>query len=201
MKNRWWNNKAAELQAATDRHGTRTFFHGLKAVYGSREAGSAPVKSLHSVTLSDHTKILERWKEHFETVLNQSSSFDMNVLSSEILQWPLASRLDEVPTRAEIQKAINQMSNGKAPGTDGIPAEVFKKCSSCLLPHLVDLLEAIWSAAAFPQDFKDATIVHIYKRKGDRSCCGNHRGISLLLTAGKILALVCHSIASMITSA
>ena len=51
------------------------------------------------------------------------------------------------------------------------------------------------------QDFKDATIVYIYKRKGDRSCCGNHQGISLLLTAGKILALVCHSIASMITSA
>jgi len=31
----------------------------------------------------------------------------MNVLS-EIPQWPLASRLDEVPTRTEIQKA-----NGK----------------------------------------------------------------------------------------
>ena len=88
------------------------------------------------------------------------------------------------------QKAINQMSNGKAPGTDGIPAEVFKKCCSCLLPHLVDLVEAIWSEAAVPQDFKDATIVHIYKRKGDRSCCDNHRGMSLLSTAGKILARV-----------
>ena len=29
-------------------------------------------------------------------------------------------------------------------GTDGIPAEVLKKCSSCLLPHLVDLFEAIY---------------------------------------------------------
>jgi len=96
----------------------------------------------------------------------------------------LSSSLDE------IQKAINQMSNGKAPGTDGIPAEVFKKCCSCLLPHLVDLVEAIWSEAAVPQDFKDATIVHIYKRKGDRSCCDNHRGMSLLSTAGKILARV-----------
>ena len=82
------------------------------------------------------------------------------------------------------------MSNGKAPGTDGIPAEVFKKCSSCFLPHLVDLFEAIWSEAAVLQDFKDATIVHIYKCKGDRSCCDNHRGISLLSTAGKILARV-----------
>ena len=34
------------------------------------------------------------------------------------------------------------------------------------------------------------TIVHIYKRNGDRSCCDNHRGISLLSTAGKILARV-----------
>ena len=188
-KNRWWNNKAAEVQAAADRHDMRTFFHGLKAVYGPREAGSVPVRSLDGVTLTDRMKILERWKEHFETVLNQSSSFDINVLS-EIPQWPLASRLDEVPTRAEIQKAINQISNGRAAGTDGIPAEVFKKCSSCLLPHLVDLFEAIWSEAAGLQDFKDATIVHIYKRKGDCSCCDNHRGISLLSTAGKILACV-----------
>ena len=67
-----------------------------------------------TVSLTDRTKILERWKEHFETVLNQSSSFDMNVLS-EIPQWPPASRLDEVPTRAEIQTAINQMSMERLP--------------------------------------------------------------------------------------
>ena len=62
--------QVAELQAAADRHDTRTFFHGLKAVYGPREVGSAIVKSLDGVTLTDRTKILERWREHFETVLN-----------------------------------------------------------------------------------------------------------------------------------
>ncbi len=41
-----------------------------------------------------------------------------------------------------------------------------------------------------PQDFKDAIIITIYKRKGDRADnSGNHRGISLLSIAGKILAI------------
>jgi len=33
-------------------------------------------------------------------------------------------------------------------------------------------------------------IVHIFKRKGDRSVCDDHRGISLLSIPGKILARV-----------
>ena len=41
-----------------------------------------------------------------------------------------------------------------------------------------------------PQDFKDANIIHLYKNKGDRASCDNHRGISLLSIAGKIMAPV-----------
>ena len=40
-----------------------------------------------------------------------------------------------------------------------------------------------------PQNWKDAIIVPIFK-KGSRKECGNYRGISLLSTAGKILARI-----------
>nr|VZI05285.1 unnamed protein product [Spirometra erinaceieuropaei] len=36
----------------------------------------------------------------------------------------------------------------------------------------------------------DATIAHLYKRKGNRQVCDNHRGISLLNIAGKIFARI-----------
>ena len=42
----------------------------------------------------------------------------------------------------------------------------------------------------FRADFRDALIVHLFKRKGDRVVCDNHRGITLLATAGKLLARV-----------
>ena len=36
----------------------------------------------------------------------------------------------------------------------------------------------------------DASIIHLYKRKGNPQVCDNHRGISLLSIAGKILAKI-----------
>ena len=41
-----------------------------------------------------------------------------------------------------------------------------------------------------PDDFRDALIVSLYKKKGSKSDCGNYRGISLLSVAGKIFARV-----------
>ena len=48
----------------------------------------------------------------------------------------------------------------------------------------------MWRKEAIPQDFKDASIIHLYKGKGNPQVCDNHRGISLLSIAGKILAKI-----------
>ena len=45
----------------------------------------------------------------------------------------------------------------------------------------------MWRKEAIPHD---ATIIHLFKRKGNPQVCDNHRGISLLSIAGKILARV-----------
>ena len=42
---------------------------------------------------------------------------------------------------------------------------------------------------SLPKKFKDATIIHLFKRKGNPQVCDNHLGISLSI-AGKILARV-----------
>ncbi|BHF82694.1 hypothetical protein SprV_0802583300 [Sparganum proliferum] len=42
------------------------------------------------------------------------------------------------------------------------------------------------SQVEVPNDFKDAAIIHLYKWKGNRHLCDNHRGISLLNIACKI---------------
>jgi len=72
------------------------------------------------------------------------------------------------------------------PGIDGLPAEVFKAGSLNLITMLTHLFQNIWNKRSVPQEFRDALIVHIFKRKGDRSVCDDHHGISLLSIPGKI---------------
>ena len=58
--------------------------------------------------------------------------------------------LDSVPTTEELSKAIDMMAQWKAPGSDGIPADLLRNCKSCLLPHLHDILAKCWREGIVP---------------------------------------------------
>ena len=65
----------------------------------------------------------------------------------------------------EVNKAIKQITSGKAPGPDAIPAEVFKTDSESIPNQLTSLFQTMWNQEHLSQDFRDATIVHIYKKR------------------------------------
>uniref|UniRef100_A0A3B3HTA8 Reverse transcriptase domain-containing protein n=1 Tax=Oryzias latipes TaxID=8090 RepID=A0A3B3HTA8_ORYLA len=192
MKNVWWTKKADGIQSLADRNDSKAFFASLKEVYGPKGACLDPVKSIDgSVLHTDKSKIMERWREHFSLLLNPETTVD-DVAVSNIPQLPVRYHMDTPPTTEELDKAIKRTKCGKAAGPDGIPPEVWKYGGPALTEHLLQLFCNIWSTttAEVPQDFKDAIIVTIYKRKGDRAECGNHRGISILSVAAKILAKI-----------
>ena len=54
----------------------------------------------------------------------------------------------------------------KAPGGDGIPAEVWKHGGDNLFSRLHKLITSAWEVGSLPQAWKDASTVTIYK-KGD----------------------------------
>jgi len=109
---------------------------------------------------------------------------------SQIPQFPLIPNLDAPPSFHEISTAISHLKNNKAAGPDGIPAEIFKFGGYYLQHRLHHFILSVWSSRQVPQQWKDANIVTVFKRKGDRFVCGNSRGISLLSVAGKVLAQV-----------
>nr|VZI01100.1 unnamed protein product [Spirometra erinaceieuropaei] len=142
-----------------------------------------------STLLIEKTQILQRWAEHFRGVLNRPSVIS-DAAIARLPQVETNVDLDLPPSLQETIRAVQQLSSGKEPGSDAIPAEVYKHGGPQLMDHLTALFQEMWRQGKFPQDFKDATIVHLYKRKGNRQVCDNHRGTSLLSIAGKIFVRI-----------
>ena len=118
--------------------------------------------------------ILERWAEHFNSVLNRPSSINQDAID-RLPQIECNVLLDEFPTVTETRKAVKQLSSGKAPGADAIPAEVYKAGGLPMAEKLTELFHCMWRKEAIPQEFKDASIIHLYKRKGNPQVCDNQR--------------------------
>nr|VZI47838.1 unnamed protein product [Spirometra erinaceieuropaei] len=190
MQDAWTARKAEEIQGYADRNEWKNFFSAIKAVYGPPTKGTAPLLSADGSTLlTEKTQILQRWAEHFRGVLNRPSVIS-NAAIARLPQVATNVDLDLPPSLQETIRAAQLLSSGKAPGSDAIPAEVYKHGGPQLMDHLTALFQEVWRQGEVPQDFKDATIVHLYKRKGNSQVCDNHRGISLLNIAGNIFARI-----------
>ena len=190
LQNTWLSQKAEKIQGYADSHDMRCFYDALKCLYGPQSSKNTPILSADgSKLITDKKGILERWAEHFNGILNRPSKINDEAIQ-RLLQVEINIDLDALPSVDEVARAIKHMSTGKAPGPDAIPAEIFKSGGILLTKRLTDFFHSNWEKETLPQAFKDATIVHIYKRKGNKRTCDNHRGISLLSIAGKILARV-----------
>ena len=132
---------------------------------------------------------MDRWTEHFNTLLNTSYPTQRDTLA-DLPCLPTVIDLDSSPCFAEVQKAITGLKNNKSPGLDGIPTEILKLGRYLLTHRLHQLIISIWSSEVIPQDWKDAKIIIIFKHKAEKADCSNSNGISLLAVAGKVLARI-----------
>nr|VZI38874.1 unnamed protein product [Spirometra erinaceieuropaei] len=186
MQDAWTARKAEEIQGYANRNEWNNFFSAINAVYGPPTKGTAPILSGDGKTLlTEKTQILQRWAEHFRGILNGPSAISV-IAIDRFPQVETNLDVDLPPSLQETIRAVQQLSSGKTPGSDTILAEVYKHGGPQLMDHLTALFQKMWRQGEVPQDFKEATIMHLYKQKGNRQVCDNHRGIPLLNIAGKI---------------
>ncbi len=92
-------------------------------------------------------------------------------------------------TSAEVTAALKATPRGKAPGWDGLPAELHTAFRLQLAPLLAALYTAIGATGRMPARFTNGIIKVLYK-KGDPTQPGNYRPITLLNTDHRTLAKV-----------
>jgi hypothetical protein len=77
-----------------------------------------------------------------------------------------------------VEKAIRNLKNNKAAGTDWIHSELIKYRRYKLLNRIYELIRQIWEEERIPAEWKETIIVPIHQRE-DKGKCENYRKIAL----------------------
>jgi hypothetical protein len=89
----------------------------------------------------------------------------------------------------EVGRALKGSPPGRAPGEDGLPAELYKRMRSLFAPILARVFSAAGRKGMLPEGFVDGVISLLFK-SGDRCSAANYRPITLLNTDYRALAKV-----------
>ena len=107
----------------------------------------------------------EIWKEYFDKLLYTEKPSALikkgNKLISEV-----EVEVEELTTE-DVKKAMRNLKNNKAAGTDAIHPELIKYGGNKLLNRMYKLVRQIWEEERIPEEWKETIIVPIHKR-GDR---------------------------------
>ena len=150
-------------------------------------SGSA-IKDKDGTLLEDPNEIRGRWKEYVEELYTGNSCLEIDKKDKEQERNENNKQSDREQDvmREEVLAAIRDMKNNKAEGMDNIPIEMLKNLGERATDELVRLCQDIYRTEAWPEDFLQ-TIVISLKKKQNAVTCEDHRTISLLTHASKIM--------------
>ena len=186
-KREWLAKKTEQAQRAAENGRQKELYGIVKQLTGQNVRKTAAVTNKNGETLKNKAARLERWKEHFQEVLNRDTPEDPPQEEEEEME-----ELDisvEPPTIQEIKSAVKALKNGKAPGEDQISAEMLKANIEQTSLELQNIFDIIWEKETVPTQWTKGLICKIPK-KGNLQECENWRGITLLPMASKVLSRI-----------
>ncbi|KAL1448299.1 hypothetical protein WDU94_008926, partial [Cyamophila willieti] len=182
-KRTWLNSLVTRAEEDRTMNNSKDFYRTIrffKKPYTPRTYG---IKDKNGRTVIQEKEGLEIWKEYFENLLNGETTNEQQVVEKVQNVQPQI----EPPSFVEVQQAIKELKNNKAPGEDGISTEVLKAGGITLATKIHELILEIWENETLPEEWKEAIVIPIHK-KGDKLDCNNYRGISLINCTYKIFS-------------
>ncbi|XP_038059300.1 craniofacial development protein 2-like [Patiria miniata] len=161
--NDYWLQLCSSIQTAANVGNVRGMYEGIKQAIGPTQNKSALLKSATGEVIKDRDQQMNRWMEHYSELYSRENLVSTEALDA-VQRLPTMDNLDQEPTMEEVEKALDALSSGKAPGGDGIPPEVLKCGKGTLIKELHELLCQCWTEGSVPQDMRDANIITLYKK-------------------------------------
>ena len=186
-KEEWWKEQCGELEAMQRRGQYDKLYQEVKKLTDKpREGGGKVIKDKQGKLLHDPAEIRKRWTEYIEELYDKE-----NRPAQLQVKGPPENIDDMGPEllRNEIMAAIKEMKNKKAEGIDNIPVEMLRILGNEAMDELASICQEIYRRGIWPEDFLQTVVIPLRKKPGAVECA-DHRTISLLSHASKVILKV-----------
>ena len=146
---------------------------------------------LHSRSLAEnYEENVSVFANQFKKVLNNHKPIDTIVINDIHLREVMGD-LDVPPLWTEFISAIQELTNDKSPGLNGVPPNDFKSTSEENLRHHLDFIAEFWEDKVDFEEWRKGQVVPVPK-SGDFSDLNKWRGVNLMDIGTKVFSsLIC----------
>lgn len=145
------------------------------------------VKDVNGITITNKKDIANSFNTYFTTIATNMAAQIGGAGSDTpyVRKSKNSMYLTEI-TEDEIRQHVMQLKVGKSPGPDNISNLTLKSTIGSIGHILQHIFNCIISDGQVPQQFKEAIVIPIFKKKGDPLNLGNYRPISLTSSISKV---------------
>jgi hypothetical protein len=187
----WWKEECEDLEKMDRMGRSDMLYNRVRKLTGQKNSGNScrVIKDKDGDLLTEMDNIKNRWKEYVEMLYDsEGKPREENINLEKECDVENDNNGPEL-LESEIRAAIKELKNKKAEGVDGIPAEFWKNLGEDGTSELVELCKNIYQKGEWPEDFTKAVLIPIPKKK-NATACEDHRTISLITHASKIMLKV-----------
>ena len=145
-----------------------------------------PLKDPSGKVMTDNSETCKMLNDYFSSVFTEEDTTVLPVPEAVYKDDPKNMLNNINITLNDVYEKLIHLKSDKAPGPDGIvPKLLIETASSVCIPLWIIFIKSL-QCGDLPNDWKCANVTPIYK-KGDKSCPGNYRPVSLTSQVCKML--------------
>ena len=198
----------SELEDAETRGDLRLFWRRVKRMKGfyKRSCTAQAVYDESGQLITDPVEVLQHWRAFYlktgtvrddaEEKIQQDNPFDSafrEIIEKKVAELALRREynpeLDELITRAELDKAILKLKRNTAAGPDLIPNSFLRAMGPIAREALLQLFNRIWLSGKWPDDWREGVVVPLFK-SGLRANIADYRPITLTSCVAKLFETI-----------
>ena len=157
------------------------FFYSIAKKFSKVKIGVGPLLNTAKTLIAAPLAMAEILSEQYSSVFSTPSQQNLSpshIFPDEDVEDPQPCIQDIAFNSDQLAEAMNELSTNAAPGPDGFPSILLKKCRFALAPPLSVIWQQSLVDGEIPAVCKSATITPIHKGKS-RALAQNYRPVAL----------------------